>query len=165
MGWYEYVRKYVWDDEKTPYFTGVAKLSRTQADKEIFAYAVLAGFLFAFLAVLTACLGLFGLAALTTQQRTKEIGIRKVLGASIGQVLLLLSKEYTFLVLVANLIAWPVAYSLMSRWLQTFAYHTGISLALFPAAGLLALVIAWLTVSIQIIRSATANPVKSLRYE
>ena len=120
--------------------------------------------LFAFLAVLTACLGLFGLAALTTQQRTKEIVIRKVLGASIGQVLLLLSKEYTFLVLIANLIAWPVAYSLMSWWLQTFAYHTEISLALFPVTGLLALVIAWLTVSIQIIKSATANPVNLLRY-
>ena len=120
--------------------------------------------LFAFLAVLTACLGLFGLAALTTQQRTKEIVIRKVLGASIGQVLLLLSKEYTFLVLIANLIAWPVAYSLMSWWLQTFAYHTEISPALFPVTGLLALVIAWLTVSIQIIKSATANPVNSLRY-
>ena len=88
-----------------------------------------------------------------------------MLGASIRQVLLLLLKEYTFLILIANLIAWPVVYSLMSRWLENFAYHDEINLVLFPVAGLLVLVIAWLTVSVQTIKSATTNPVESLRYE
>ena len=121
--------------------------------------------LFASLAVLTACLGLFGLSAFSIQQRTKEIGVRKVLGASLGHILVLLSKEFSLLVVVANLIAWPAAYLIMRRWLQNFAYHADMSLIWFPAAGVLALLIAWLTVSIQTIKAARANPVGSLRYE
>jgi putative ABC transport system permease protein len=115
--------------------------------------------------ILIACLGLFGLAALTAMGRTKEIGIRKVLGASITGVTLLLSKEFIRWVLAANLIAWPIAYYFMSRWLQNFAYRTSIGIGIFIISGLLALAIALLTVSYQSIKAAIANPVESLRYE
>ena len=120
---------------------------------------------FAMLAVLIACLGLFGLASFTAQQRTKEIGVRKVLGASVGSIVVLLSKEFTRLVLVAFVVAGPMAYLAMNRWLQDFAYRADIPGWIFVAAGLAALVIAWLTVSYQAIRSALKNPVESLRYE
>ena len=119
--------------------------------------------LFAALAVFTACLGLFGLAVFTTRQRTREVGIRKTLGAPVGRLILLLSKETTVLVAIANIIAWPVAYVFMQRWLQDFAYHTDISLLLFPAAGLLGLLIAWITVSSQTLRAAGTDPVETLR--
>ncbi len=119
--------------------------------------------MFAGLAVFTACLGLFGLTLFTTRQRTREIGIRKALGAPMGRLILLLSKETTFLVVVANIIAWPVAYVFMQRWLQDFAYHTDISLLLFPAAGLHGLLIAWITVSFQTLRAAGSDPVQTLR--
>jgi len=120
---------------------------------------------FATLAIFVACLGLFGLAAFTAEQRTKEIGIRKVLGASISGIVLLLSKEFTKLVLVSNLIAWPIAYWAMNRWLQDFAYRIHIGVGTFLLAGVLALIIALLTVSFQAIKAALANPVKALRYE
>ncbi len=121
--------------------------------------------LFAGLAVLTACLGLFGLAVFTTKQRTREVGIRKALGATARQLALLLSREYTVLVVVANAIAWPVAYFVTQQWLRQYAYHTEVSLLLFPAAGLLGLLIAWITVSSQTLRTAAMNPVDSLRRE
>ncbi|MCK5329051.1 MAG: FtsX-like permease family protein, partial [Candidatus Latescibacteria bacterium] len=120
---------------------------------------------FALLAVFIACLGLFGLASFATEQRTKEIGIRKILGASVSGIVLLLSKEFTKLVLVSNLIAWPVAYWAMNRWLQDFAYRIPIGVETFVLAGVLALIIALLTVSFQAVKAATANPVQALRYE
>jgi putative ABC transport system permease protein len=121
--------------------------------------------LFAVLAVLIACLGLFGLAAFTAEQRTKEIGVRKVLGASIPGVVFLLSKEFVKWVLIANLVAWPVAYFVMKEWLNKFAYRTNLRIDIFLLSGLLAFGIAILTVSFQAIRAALANPVESLRYE
>ncbi|HMB89364.1 MAG TPA: ABC transporter permease, partial [Rhodothermales bacterium] len=120
---------------------------------------------FAVLAVFIACLGLFGLAAFTAEQRTKEIGIRKVLGAPIASLVLLLSREFTVLVLLAFVITAPLAYFLMEDWLQGFAYHTSLGVGIFALAGVAALVIAWLTVSYQSIRTALANPVDALRTE
>ena len=121
--------------------------------------------MFAGLAVFTACLGLFGLAVFTARQRTREIGVRKVLGAPVRGLVLLLTREYTILVAVANVIAWPIAYVVAQRWLEDYAYHTEISLLLFPAAGLLGLFIAWITVSSQTLQAATMNPVDALRRE
>ncbi len=115
--------------------------------------------------ILIACLGLFGLAAFTASRRTKEIGIRKVVGASVTQVVTLLSKEFLILVLIANLIAWPIAWYAMSRWLENFAYRIDLGLGTFILAGLLTLVIALATVSYQAVKAATANPVDALRYE
>ena len=120
---------------------------------------------FSFLAIFIACLGLYGLASFTTQRRTKEIGIRKVLGASISGIFMLLSRGLSKWVLLANIIAWPFAYYLMNKWLQNFAYRINIGLGIFLASGMTALVIALLTVSYQSIKAATANPVDSLRYE
>ena len=120
---------------------------------------------FAGLAIFVACLGLFGLAAYSAEQRTKEIGIRKVLGASTRSITLLLSKEFTLLVSVAFFLAAPVAFFVMRRWLADFAYRIEISGWVFLLAGVLALTIAWLTVSYQSIKAALADPVKSLRYQ
>jgi putative ABC transport system permease protein len=120
---------------------------------------------FAVLAIFIACLGLLGLAAFVTEQRTKEIGIRKVLGASVAEIVALLSKEFVRWVLIANVVAWPLAYYVMNNWLKNFAYKTDISLWIFVASGALALIIALLTVSSHAIKAATANPVNSLRYE
>ncbi|NBC16737.1 MAG: FtsX-like permease family protein [Bacteroidetes bacterium] len=121
--------------------------------------------IFAGLAILIACLGLFGLAAFTAQQRTKEIGVRKVLGASVTQIVALLSKEFVALVGLAFVIAAPVAYLAMDRWLSDFAYRTDLSAFLFLGAGGIALAIAVLTVSYHALRAALADPVQSLRYE
>ncbi|MFQ5650883.1 MAG: ABC transporter permease [bacterium] len=121
--------------------------------------------IFTSLAILVACLGLFGLTSYSAEQRTQEIGIRKVLGASVAAITMALLKEFTKWVLVANLIAWPVAWFAMNRWLQNFAYRIDISWSVFALAGGLALVIALLTVSTQAIGAALANPVESLRYE
>ncbi len=120
---------------------------------------------FAVLAIFVACLGLFGLASFTAEQRTKEIGIRKVLGASSPQITLLLCREFFVLVLLANLIAWPIAYFVMNNWLQNYAYKTSIGLLIFLATMGLALIIAIISVSYQAIRAALTNPVDSLRYE
>jgi putative ABC transport system permease protein len=120
---------------------------------------------FTFLAIFISCLGLFGLASFTAEQRTKEIGIRKALGASVPNVVLLLTKEFAKWVLVANLIAWPVAYFAMSRWLQNFAYRISIGFWMFLLAASLALVIAFFTVSFQAVKAAFSNPVDALRYE
>jgi len=120
---------------------------------------------FTFLSIFIACLGLFGLSSFTAEQRTKEIGIRKVLGASIPNILLLLTREFTKLVLIANLIAWPLAYFIMNNWLQNFVSRTSIKLETLVISAVLALGIALLTVSFQSIRAAVANPVDSLRYE
>jgi putative ABC transport system permease protein len=121
--------------------------------------------MFSILAIFVACLGLLGLAAFVTEQKTKEIGIRKVLGASVMEVVTLLSKEFIRWVLIANVIAWPLAYYIMNNWLKNFAYRIDMSFWIFLASGVLALLIALLTVSSHAIRAATANPVESLRYE
>jgi len=120
---------------------------------------------FAILAVFIACLGLFGLASFTAEQRTKEIGIRKILGASVSGVALLLSKEFTKWVLIANAIAWPIAYFASRLWLQGFAYRTNLTLTTFIVSMAISFFIALLTVSYQAVRTAIANPVDSLRYE
>ena len=120
---------------------------------------------FAVFAILIACLGLFGLVTYAAEQRTKEIGIRKVLGARVTSIVGLLSKEFTMLVGIAALIAFPAAWWAMYKWLETFAYRTEISWWIFLVAGAVALAIALLTVSIQTIRAALANPIKSLRSE
>jgi putative ABC transport system permease protein len=120
---------------------------------------------FASLAIFISCLGLFGLASFAAEQRTKEIGIRKVLGSSVASIVILLSKEFTSWVIVANVIAWPIAWYAMNAWLQRFAYRIGASWWVFVLAGGIALVIALLTISYQAVRAAMANPVEALRYE
>jgi putative ABC transport system permease protein len=120
---------------------------------------------FSALAILIACLGLFGLASFTAKQRTKEIGVRKVLGATIASIIALLSQDFVKLVAIAFLIATPLGYFAMQRWLQNFAYRIDIGWWIFALAGGLALLIALLTVSAQAIKAALANPVEALRYE
>jgi putative ABC transport system permease protein len=120
---------------------------------------------FTVITMFIACLGLLGLSAFTAAQRTKEIGIRKVLGANLRSIVSLLSSEFMKLVLIANLIAWPLAYFGMDAWLKNFAYHVEIGPVAFLVCGALALVVAWLTIGFQAIRAALANPVESLRYE
>ena len=120
---------------------------------------------FAYLTILISCLGLFGLAAFDTERRTKEIGIRKVLGADMKSLVALLSKDFLKLVCIAIIVASPVAYYLMNSWLQDFAYRVNISWWIFVVAGTIALLIALLTVSFQAIKAAMSNPVKSLRTE
>ena len=120
---------------------------------------------FSIFAILISCLGLFGLSAFTAEQRAKEIGVRKVLGASVQNLVLLLTKDFTKLVIFAILIAIPVSWWVMERWLSDFAYQSGLDWWIFMASGILAVVIAWLTVSWQSIRAAWANPVKSLKSE
>ena len=120
---------------------------------------------FSCLAIFIACLGLFGLASFVTEQRKKEIGIRKVLGASVYELIIMLSKEFTKWVLIANLIAWPAAYLIINNWLANFAYRTDINFGIFLMAGAIALIVALATVNLHAIRVATANPIESLRYE
>ncbi|MCP4631621.1 MAG: FtsX-like permease family protein [candidate division Zixibacteria bacterium] len=120
---------------------------------------------FTFLAVFLSCLGLFGLASFMTEQRTKEICIRKILGAPVSDIIIMLTKEYSKWVLLANVIAWPIAYYFINKWLQNFAYHADISFWIFVISGTLALGMAIITVSFQAIKAAVANPVESLRYE
>jgi len=121
--------------------------------------------IFSAFAIFISCLGLFGLASFTTEQRTKEIGIRKVLGASVSNIILMLSNGFTRLVLISFVVAAPIAWWAMNQWLQNFAYRQPLGLGVFIWAGLLALGIAWLTVGYQSLRAAVANPVEVLRYE
>jgi putative ABC transport system permease protein len=120
---------------------------------------------FAFLAIFISCLGIFGLASFTAERRTKEIGIRKVLGASISHIVMLLSKEFSRWILFANLIAWPIGWYAMHKWLQNFAYRSSLNPLVFLLAGLLSLIIAALPVGYQAIKAAIADPIDSLRYE
>ncbi len=120
---------------------------------------------FSILAIFVACLGLLGLAAFTAEQRTKEIGIRKTLGASVTSILILLSKEFTKWVVISNLIAWPAAYYLMNSWLQDFHYRIEMGLWVFIIAGAATLLIAIFTISTQAMKAAVSNPIKSLKYE
>jgi len=121
--------------------------------------------IFTFFALLVACMGLIGLTSFVTEQKRKEIGIRKVLGASLNGLVLSLCGEFTRWVLLANLIAWPLAYFWMTSWLQDFAYRVDLKAGSFVMAAFLALLISVLTVSVQSIRAASANPVDSLNYE
>ncbi|MGD2246139.1 MAG: ABC transporter permease [Candidatus Aminicenantes bacterium] len=121
--------------------------------------------IFTVLGLFIACLGLFGLASFSAERRTKEIGIRKVLGASVPGIVVLLSKQFTKWVIIANCIAWPLAYYFMFKWLKNFAYSARIDILTFIFSGLIVLFIALVTVSLQTVRAATANPVDSLRYE
>ncbi|MCK4748001.1 MAG: ABC transporter permease, partial [Bacteroidales bacterium] len=119
-------------------------------------------------AMFIAALGLYGLASFIAEQRTKEIGIRKAMGSSVGGISFILSKDFTKPVLLANLLAWPLAWFTMKQWLQNFEYQTEMSwriLWVFAAAGFLALVLALITVNFQTIRAASSNPVNALRYE
>ena len=118
---------------------------------------------FAFLAIFVACLGLLGLASFSIQQRIREIGIRKVLGATVSDIVLLLSKDFMKYVLLANVIAWPLAYLAMAQWLQNYAYAAEINFVWFVAGGLVALAIAWLTIGAHAIAAAGRNPVNALR--
>ncbi len=120
---------------------------------------------FSFFAVFIGCLGLFGLASFAAERRTKEIGIRKVLGSTAGSIVILLCREFGALVLVANVVAWPAAYLIMKRWLEVFPYRTEISFFTFAAAGAAAMAIAILTVSWHAVRAAHTDPVKALKYE
>ena len=120
---------------------------------------------FAMFAIFIACLGLFGLVTYAAEQRIKEIGVRKVLGASVGEIVTMISKDFVKLVLIAFVIAFPVAWWMMNKWLQSFAYRINISWWVFALAGLLTIAIALITVSFQAIKAAMANPVKSLRTE
>jgi putative ABC transport system permease protein len=122
-------------------------------------------FNFSLLAIFISCLGLLGLASYSTMQRTKEIGIRKVMGASVSGIVNLLSKDFLKLVAVSFVIAAPLSWYFMQKWLEHFAYRTGISWWVFVLAGVLALLVAVFTISFQAIKAALMNPVKSLRAE
>ena len=121
--------------------------------------------IFSILAIIIACIGLLGLASYMAVQRTKEIGIRKALGASVTRIILILSYDFTKWVVFANIIAWPVAFILMKRWLNSFAYKTTIGINIFVIAGGLSLAIALLTIIYMAFMAARKNPVESLRYE
>ena len=120
---------------------------------------------FAFIAIFIACLGLFGLSAFTISQRIREIGIRKVLGARVGSIVRLLSKDFLKLVAIAAIIAFPVAWFAMDKWLQDFAYRISIPWWAFLVAGIVSALVAFLTIGFQAVKAATANPVKNLRTE
>jgi len=121
--------------------------------------------IFTIMAIFIGCMGLFGLAAFSAEQRIKEIGIRKVLGASVLSITALLSKGFVRLVLISSLIAFPIAWWAMNKWLEDFSYRITISWWVFLVAGIAALLIALITVSFQAIKAAVANPVKNLRAE
>jgi ABC-type antimicrobial peptide transport system permease subunit len=120
---------------------------------------------FTLLAVVISCLGLFGMASFMAQQKTKEIGIRKVLGAPVSRIVFLLTREFAKWVLVANIVAWPVAFYAMRSWLNDYPYRIKIGIEVFVISGLVALTIALLTVIYQAVKAAGANPVESLKYE
>jgi len=120
---------------------------------------------FSILAVVVACLGLFGLASFATDQRRKEIGIRKVLGSSNFEIVMLFFKEYAVIIFTANIIAWPLAYYLTEQWMGNFVFNTGVSWGVFFLTALLVLIVAIATVSAKAIKASLENPVKSLRSE
>jgi putative ABC transport system permease protein len=134
------------------------QFSNIERSRDILSY-------FTFLAIFIACLGLFGLASFTVEKRTKEIGIRKVLGATAANIALLLTKEFTKFLLLANVIAWPIAYLIMNNWMRNFPYRTSIGVQAFILAGAMALVIALAAVSYQSIKAAVTRPIDALRYE
>jgi putative ABC transport system permease protein len=121
--------------------------------------------LFTLLTIFIACLGLFGLASFMTIQRTKEIGIRKVLGSSPAGIVLLLSKGFIQLVLIANVMAWPLAWWIMNTWLESFPYRIGINPLLFLSAGAAVVMIAFISVGFQTLKASLLNPATTLKYE
>jgi putative ABC transport system permease protein len=121
--------------------------------------------IFSAFSVIVASLGLFGLSVFIASERTKEIGIRKALGATVGKVLLLFSKEFIIWIVIANIIAWPLAWIMMKTWLQNFAYKVEIGIWIFIISASTAMLIAIVTISYQSIKAAIANPIKALRYE
>ena len=121
--------------------------------------------IFAAIAIFLSCLGLYGLASFMAVQRIKEVGIRKVLGATAGNIVYLFSKEFTILIAISFLIAAPLAYFMMKNWLQDFAYRIDLGIGFFALAIAISIVIAWITVGYKAIRAAIVNPVKSLRSE
>lgn len=121
--------------------------------------------LFAFFAIIVACLGLFGLTSFTALQRTKEIGIRKVLGADVSQIVMILSKEFLILVAIANVISWPLVYLVMNGWLDNFTSRVSIGIPVFLISALLVILIAVVAVGYKTVRTARTNPVHALRYE
>ena len=122
-------------------------------------------FVFTLLAIFISCMGLFGLVSFMAERRTKEIGIRKVLGATVPGIARLLSKEFVKWILVANAAAWPIAFLAMTKWLQNYTYRITIGIWPFLLAGTTALLIVLVTVGFQTVKAATANPVEALRYE
>jgi len=122
-------------------------------------------FYFATMAILISCLGLFGLAAFTAERRLKEIGIRKALGSSSTSIVLLLSGDFTIMVLISIAIGLPISYYLLDEWLKRFVFHIDLEIWYFLLAGMIALVIAWITVASQAIKASRVNPVKCLRSE
>jgi putative ABC transport system permease protein len=120
---------------------------------------------FTTIAILISCLGLFGLAAFSAEQRTREIGIRKVLGASVSSIVNLLSKDFIKLVVIALFIAAPIGWYFMSKWLEDFAYRINIGWWMFAVAGVFAILIAFATISLHAIKAALTNPTKNLRTE
>ena len=120
---------------------------------------------FTFLAIFISCIGLLGLVSFSARQRTKEIAIRKVLGASEGNIVLQLFKETLICVFAANIVVYPVAYFALSRWLQNYAYHTTLGISIFILASFLTLALAFLSVGWNALKASLANPVDSLRYE
>jgi putative ABC transport system permease protein len=120
---------------------------------------------FSILAVFITCMGLYGLATYNAQRRTKEIGVRKVMGGSVWSIVWLLTNDFSKLVLLSNLIAWPVAYFAMERWLENFAYRIDLTPMIFIGSGAIALCIAWVTVGGTAAKAASAKPVLALRYE
>jgi putative ABC transport system permease protein len=120
---------------------------------------------FAVLAVIIACLGLFGLTTYMAEQRTKEIGVRKVLGATVNNIVMMLSKDFLVLIVIATLVAFPFAWWAMNKWLEDFEYRVAVGWWIFAISGLLAILVALCTISFQAIKAALSNPVKSLRTE
>jgi putative ABC transport system permease protein len=120
---------------------------------------------FSILAILIACLGLYGLASFNAERRTKEIGVRKVMGGSVWSIVLLLTNDFSRLVLLSNVIAWPLAYVVMNRWLESFAYRVDLTAVIFIGSSLIALCVAWVTVGGTAAKAASAKPVLALRYE
>jgi len=154
-------KRYEPDFEFTYYFLDESFERQYRAEQRmsaIFKY-------FTFLAIFISCLGLFGLVAFTAEQRKKEIGIRKVVGASLPNIVVLLIKEYFVLIILSNIIAWPVAFFAMRKWMQNFAYHTDIALWIFLVSAASSLIIALITISYQAIKAAALNPVDSIKYE
>jgi putative ABC transport system permease protein len=121
--------------------------------------------IFSLFTVIIACLGLFGLVSFTAEERTHEIGVRKILGATVPEIVTLLLKDFARLILLANVFAWPIGYFIMNKWLQDFAYRVEIDLNIFLFACIATYIIAFTTVSFQTIKAATSNPADSLRYE
>jgi ABC-type antimicrobial peptide transport system permease subunit len=137
-----------------------AEVSPNSDINTVYIFLAVSGFI-----LLIACINFMNLATARSANRAKEVGIRKILGAAEGQIVFLLSKEFVVLVLLANLVAWPIAYWAMHNWLQDFAYRTSLQWDIFIFGGIVALLISLLTVSFQAIKAAVANPIEALRYE